>query len=782
MNLSSKAKNLIFLNKLNLRNSKIPKFLKYTVEELKKSKHKIIKDIKKKLEKKIIVRSSFYLEDSKNFSMAGEFEGSSNLNNDKKNIIDAINKILIQYKKKSKKKFHYLKSEIIFQNYISESVFSGVLTNFCIKDGSNYFVINYDDTSGSTDTVTSGSKVGERVINIFRDEIKNIRSNNLKKIINAVKEIEKKIGIYPIDLEFCINKNGLVYILQIRPLTTIKNWKKFSKNEIKKILDKNKKKFIKLNNSNSKYGKYPVFGLMPDWNPAEMIGTQPSELAYSIYSKLITKNSWSKAREEMGYTKIKEPLMYKFTGKPYIDTRLSFASLIPKKISKKLNLKLVEHWSRVLILKPYLHDKIEFEIVDGSYDFNTKKNISNNYKFLSKKEKNEYLLSLKEITENQINNYQDKFKDINKKLINLENSRSFLISKFLNDKKKFFINLKEFLNLIKLNGIVPFAKYARNAFIAKKWLNSFLENKIIDKKKYNLLLNSLETITTTYLKYSKSRNKSDKSEFLNLFYHLRPGTYDITIGRQNKKLLPRKIKKLDLILSFDKKIDHLLNVIEVRKLKLFLKKNQLSICYKQLINYIISSIKLRENSKFIFTRSISDVLEIIKFYAKEKNIKLKELNNYKIDYILNNFNSKNFIKKNKNIIYSKQKEELCKLPYLITTKSDFFIASILISKANFITDKKIESLTFKLGKNQRTNKIKNKIIVIENADPGYDWIFNYKIKGLITKYGGVNSHMSIRCHELNIPAAIGVGDETFDKIIKINKLILNCKENKIYLD
>ena len=124
----------------------------------------------------------------------------------------------------------------------------------------------------------------------------------------------------------------------------------------------------------------------------------------------------------------------------------------------------------------------------------------------------------------------------------------------------------------------------------------------------------------------------------------------------------------------------------------------------------------------------------------------------------------------------------CKLPYLITTKSDFYIASILISKANFITDKKIESLIFVLGKSQKTSKIKNKIIVIENADPGYDWIFNHKIKGLITKYGGVNSHMSIRCHELNIPAAIGVGDETFDKIIEKNKLILNSKENKIYLD
>jgi len=245
MNLSTKAKNLIFLKELDLINSKIPKFLKYTVEELKVSKNEIIKNIQNSLSKKIIIRSSFYLEDSKNFSMAGEFEGYSNVNNNKKNIISAINKILIQYKKKSKKKLHYLQSEIIFQNYISESIFSGVITNFCIKDGSNYFVVNYDDISGTTDTVTSGSKVGERVINIFRDEIKNIRSNNLKKIINATKEIEKKIGIYPIDIEFCINKNGQVYILQIRPLTTIKNWKKFSKNEIKKILDKNKKKVFK---------------------------------------------------------------------------------------------------------------------------------------------------------------------------------------------------------------------------------------------------------------------------------------------------------------------------------------------------------------------------------------------------------------------------------------------------------------------------------------------------------------------------------------------------------
>ena len=58
---------------------------------------------------------------------------------------------------------------------------SGVLTNYCIKDGSFYYVINYDDVSGSTSSVTSGSKTGERVINIFKDETFAIRSKKLKK-------------------------------------------------------------------------------------------------------------------------------------------------------------------------------------------------------------------------------------------------------------------------------------------------------------------------------------------------------------------------------------------------------------------------------------------------------------------------------------------------------------------------------------------------------------------------------------------------------------------------
>ena len=70
---------------------------------------------------------------------------------------------------------------------------------------------------------------------------------------------------------------------------------------------------------------------MPDWNPAEMIGRVPRQLALSLYQKLITNNAWIKARDEMGYFNPGyDPLIVPLFGQPYIDTRLSFNSFLPK--------------------------------------------------------------------------------------------------------------------------------------------------------------------------------------------------------------------------------------------------------------------------------------------------------------------------------------------------------------------------------------------------------------------------------------------------------------------
>ena len=74
--------------------------------------------------------------------------------------------------------------------------------------------------------------------------------------------------------------------------------------------------------------------------------------------------------------------------------------------------------------------------------------------------------------------------------------------------------------------------------------------------------------------------------FENLFYHLRPGTYDITIKRSIQSIKKRKIKNLESILSFQNVSKNLLSSSEIRKIDKFLASNKLSFNSAQLYNIL----------------------------------------------------------------------------------------------------------------------------------------------------------------------------------------------------
>jgi len=76
-------------------------------------------------------------------------------------------------------------------------------------------------------------------------------------------------------------------------------------------------------------------------------------------------------------------------------------------------------------------------------------------------------------------------------------------------------------------------------------------------------------------------------------------------------------------------------------------------------------------------------------------------------------------------------------------------------------------------------ELKNKIVLLENADPGYDWIFMKQPLGIITKYGGVASHMSIRCAEFGTSAAIGCGDVIYELMTRTKSVLLDCEKGVI---
>ena len=122
----------------------------------------------------------------------------------------------------------------------------------------------------------------------------------------------------------------------------------------------------------------------------------------------------------------------------------------------------------------------------------------------------------------------------------------------------------------------------------------------------------------------------------------------------------------------------------------------------------------------------------------------------------------------KKIFKNSTKYELEKnydLPTIVTSKKDILEFEAIKGMPNYVCRNKIiGKVKYIKSYNKINNDLKNKIILIESADPGFDWIFNKKISGLITKFGGANSHMAIRASELNIPAAIGVGDLRFNEI------------------
>ena len=146
-------------------------------------------------------------------------------------------------------------------------------------------------------------------------------------------------------------------------------------------------------------GSRTVYGVMPDWNPAEIIGIPETPSIITI-QELVTDSIWAYQRHNYGYRNLRSfPLMTSFYGLPYIDVRVSFNSFIPATLDENLAHKLVDHYIQQLVDEPTLHDKVEFDIVHSCYTFDLpdKLNRLNNGKF-TEEEINHLEQSLKELT------------------------------------------------------------------------------------------------------------------------------------------------------------------------------------------------------------------------------------------------------------------------------------------------------------------------------------------------------------------------------------------------
>jgi len=787
-NILSKADTLLEL-KNKLKESAIEDVYVFTVDGWLDKPSQILKFVKRKFSpKKVIVRSSSVYEDNVTDSKAGYFYTQLGVDsNDSNSISTAISNVVDSYRERS---VGFNNNQVMVQPQLESVLVSGVVFTRQLGTNAPYYIINYDDTSGKTDTITGG-KAGSLEC-IFR--YTNIsKKNRWFKLLNAVKEVEGYFHGEPLDIEFAITKKKKIVIFQVRHLAANYNVQMPDDEHIKSLKESMKAKFRRFSMRVPHLaGERTIFGDMPDWNPAEIIGSRPNTLDYTLYSFLFTDHSWHEARTSLGYKDVfPGELMTSFGKRPYIDMRLSFNSFTPSNIPDEFREKLVNYYLYKLHLQPEKQDKVEFEILWTCYDFSLKDEvvILKEHGF-SKKDINILISSLRNLT----NNIIEKSSNIVDKDIELIACLTKRTQKIMKANRKhglspwdLFTDAYNLLQNCKKFGAVPFARSARIAFIAKAILMSMRYQNIISNDSYYNILSSIETVASSFnrdLALMQS-GKMGKKDFFTKYGHLRPGTYDITASRYDtiKHLFKEHKSQQNNCKYTEEK-----NIVSSKELNIINKEMKRHGLYgngNTLLRFIKRSIEYREYSKFEFTKTLSDALEVIARAGAILGFSRNDLSHVDLMTLVKFRNpeysdikyAKKMIRQSKERHY-KEKEWSGSflLPPVIRSELDFDYVVLYEARPNFITTKTTQGPILHLNKKLllHNRKLNRYIVMLENADPGFDWIFTKEPLGLITKYGGVASHMAIRCAEFNIPAAIGCGESIYDDLLKSKVIFIDC--------
>jgi len=782
--ISTKADTLKSLSSI-LKKSRIEKMFVFTVADWKERREELLGEMQRVFPKgRIVARSSALNEDTFESSMAGRFHTELGINPKNKNHArKAVEKVIKSYAENNS---YNPENRVLIQSQTHGVKCSGVVFTRSLGSMAPYYVINYDE-SGKTDTITAGMSGKTTAISRFLKERE--IPKRWRGLLAAVREIESVIPGIPLDIEFALTAKPVIF--QVRPLVPERmDWSGFDR-KVKGKINSVKQGFSKL----AKKPKHLAYNTtfladMPDWNPAEIIGDRPNSLDTSLYAEVIMDSAWHEARTSQGYFNVRPArLMASFAGKPYVNVRNTFNSFVPATVNPALRAKLLSYYMKKLKKNPHLQDKVEFDVLFTIYDLGFGRRAKELKKAgFTPREINSLKRSLLALTNNLVCNSERDIRADLREVALLEKKRKEINTKAKKAKSHNEL-LKIALELVKecrLNGTVQFSRLARLGFVGKILIKSLASQGTVPWEFYHRFLESVETVATEMNRdfLLLGSGKMKKRDFLKKYGHLRPGTYDITAPRYDRNpqlIAPGTGKK-----AAAKAKKFIAKKSELERISRGLKKHGLEFNAKELLAFTKAALEAREFSKFEFTKSLSGAIELIaeagqKLGFLRSEVALLDLRALRSAAKAGQKKTKKewraLVKKRQ---AEKEIEQRIILPPVIFSEKDFEIVSFYDSRPNFITKKRIEAEAAALSDSKEgVSDIAGKIVLIENADPGYDWVFTRKPAGMITKYGGTASHMSVRCAEFGLPAAIGAGERLFSLAKASKRILLDCEKGII---
>ncbi|WP_421866016.1 PEP/pyruvate-binding domain-containing protein [Motiliproteus sp.] len=765
--LGTKAQTLHRLQSL-VKCSRIEDQVSFSVAEWEASGEHFITQITQAFpSKSLVVRSSALSEDGFGCANAGAYTSILNVSSsDCSAIRAAVDKVISSYTDNNPV------NQVLVQPMVKQVLASGVAFTRTLAQGAPYFVINYDDVTQSTESITSGASIEHKTLLVHRGDRSDLSKvpELVHGLLSAIREIENLLGFESLDIEFAIGSGGKVHILQVRPIAVDhSNWAA-DHEEIDAVIKEAELRFEQLQMPTPfVVGEKAIFGLMPDWNPAEIIGTNPGRLASSLYRYLIMDDVWATQRAEYGYRDVRpQPLLTSFCGRPYVDVRASFNSFIPAELDDAVAKRLVDFYLDWLERYPHLHDKVEFDVVPTCYDLDFSRWAERLIVEgpLTKHEVELLGNALLKITINALDRNDQELESIAR----LESRYNKLQSSQLAPLEKATALLED----AKRYGTLAFSHLARNAFVAVALLRSAVTRRVIDQPAVDAFMQSIRTVSHqfTHDAAATSQGELSWSQFCSIYGHLRPGTYDITSPSYAAD--PERFLR--------PVVDGVHELVEAPPAAWIEQRDAFArACteaglpgdIEQLEKFIRQAIEGREYAKFVFTRNVSAALDELSLYGGRLGLSLDELSAIPLCSFFAVRSGSAGCADTGTWLKAQAQEGghernlsgMIEVPPLIRDPTDFRVFMYPSSQPNYVGTERIVAECADLnGQYDEEGSLAGKIALIPQADPGYDWLFGQNIAGLITMYGGANSHMAIRAAEFGLPAAIGVGETEYQRL------------------
>ena len=657
-----------------------------------------------------------------------------------------------------------------------------------LDHGGPWIVIEYT-TDGDTEAVTSGGSSDLRTLVMRRDlELlaggrRSAASNEIARmapLLATLREVEGLLGHDGLDVEFAIDSAGTVHLLQVRPAVTASGSARGQAEGDATLLDALDAAHGTWRSHAASPPHLPgtaraMFGIMPDWNPAEIVGTAPGRLALDLYRRLITDEVWAVQRAEVGYRDVRPaPLLVMFGGRPYVDVRASFASFLPAELDDRLAGRLLVAALDRLAADPRLHDKVEFAVVPTCLDPDWVRW--------------EALLRLEGFDDDEIGTLSAALGAVTRRILGRVDRDLATVERLAELTHKRTVAIDDplaraavLIDTAREAGTLPFAHLARAAFVAVSLLRGAQARGVLSEEAVAGFHAGVRTVSHDLGADAAAVAGGTLrfEEVVARWGHLRPGTYEVMSPRYDAD--PERFLQ-PLIAAAPSGATAPPDGAEPHGVEMAAWRAERDGFFRTLDSLglgadasavertLRAAIEGREWAKAAFTRNLSEALELIAAAWEERGVGRDVITDVPLEILIpdasgNVADAATVRAHAEQGRHTRSVAEAIQLPPLLTVEADLDVFVLSADTPNFVGVRPVIAPVVVLEDGSvPTRDVQGCIVLIPRADPGFDWLFGHHLAGLITLYGGANSHMAIRAAEFGLPAAIGVGAQRFQSL------------------